>query len=146
MAAAAVYREKLRHDATGHQAPEHLAAAALMPLTGRAEGKAGIPRALVATPAGTARDLRDVERDQTMTRHAWNILESGGPEAYLRAPVALREATRIYWQECLRSGQPMASRVCAPTVDALRSLDRSSLEGKVRRPNRRVGEPHVNRR
>ena len=58
-----------------------------------------------------------------MTRHAWNILESGGPEAYLRAPVALREATRIYWQECL-SERP-ADGMCAPTVDALRAwIDR----------------------
>src|SRR6476620_6210260 len=32
MAEAAVYREKLHHDATGHQAPERLAAAALLPL------------------------------------------------------------------------------------------------------------------
>ncbi len=76
MAEAAVYREKLRHDTTGYQTPEHLVGAALLPLTGRAEGKANIPQALVATPAGTARDLRDVKRDQTMTRNAWNILVS----------------------------------------------------------------------
>src|SRR6476619_6735694 len=40
MAEAAVYREKLRHDATGYHTPEHLVGAALLPLTGRAEGKA----------------------------------------------------------------------------------------------------------
>ena len=68
--------------AAGYQTPDHLVGAALLPLTGSAEGKANIPQALVATPAGTARDLRDVKRDQTMTRHAWNILEAGGPEAY----------------------------------------------------------------
>jgi hypothetical protein len=33
MAEAAVYREKLRHDATGYQT-EHLVGAALLPLTG----------------------------------------------------------------------------------------------------------------
>jgi hypothetical protein len=70
MAEAAIYHEKLRHDATGYLTPEHLVGAALLPLTGSAEGKANIPQALAATPADTARDLRDVKRDQSMTRHA----------------------------------------------------------------------------
>src|SRR6476619_4063316 len=38
MAEAAVYREKLRHDATGYQTPDHLVGAALLPLTGSADG------------------------------------------------------------------------------------------------------------
>ena len=118
MAEAAVYREKLRHDATGYQAPEHLVGAALLPLTGSAEGKASIPQALVATPVATARDLRDVKRDQTMTRNAWNILMAGGPEAYPRAVAALREDTRAYWQECLAE-RPADGMTYAPTVDAL---------------------------
>ena len=58
--------------------PEHLAGAALLPLTGSADHKANIPQALAATPTDTARDLRDVKRDQTMTRNAWNILAAGG--------------------------------------------------------------------
>src|SRR5450631_103381 len=37
MAEAAVFREKLRHDATGYQIPEHLAGAALLPITGSAD-------------------------------------------------------------------------------------------------------------
>ena len=124
MAEAAVYREKLRHDATGYQTPEHLVGAALLPVTGSADGKANIPQALVATPAATARDLRDVKRDQTMTRNAWNILEAGGPEAYPRALAALREDTRAYWQECL-SDRPADGMTYAPTVDALRAwIDR----------------------
>ena len=119
-----MYREKLRHDATGYQAPDHLAAAALLPLTGSADGKANIPQALVATPAATARDLRDVKRDQTMTRHARNILEAGGPEAYARALAALREDTRIYWQECL-SDRPDDGLAYAPTADILKAwIDR----------------------
>lgn len=67
MAEAAVYREKLRHDATSYRGPESIAGAAIMPLTGKAEGVASIPQALSATPADTARDLRDVKRDQGMT-------------------------------------------------------------------------------
>jgi hypothetical protein len=124
MAEAAVYREKLRHDAAGYQTPEHLVGAALLPLTGSAEGKASIPQALVATPAGTARELRDVKRDQTMTRNAWNILEAGGSEAYPRALAALREDTRAYWQECLAE-RPADGTTYAPTVEALRAwIDR----------------------
>ncbi len=118
MAEAAVYREKLRHDATRYQTPEHLVGAALLPLTGRADQKANVPQALAATAAGTARDLRDVKRDQTMTRNAWNILAAGGPEAYLRAVAALREDTRAYWQECLAE-RPADGMAYAPTVDAL---------------------------
>ena len=124
MAEAAVYREKLRHDATGYQTPDHLVGAALLPLTGSADGKANIPQALVATPAATARDLRDVKRDQTMTRHARNILEAGGPKAYARALAALREDTRIYWQECL-SDRPDDGLAYAPTADMLKAwIDR----------------------
>jgi hypothetical protein len=101
MAEAAVYREKLRHDATHYNDPEHLAGAALMPIMGNAQAKADIARALSATPTDTARDLRDVKRDQAMTQRAWNILTAGGPDAYPRALSALRDDTRCYWQECL---------------------------------------------
>ena len=124
LAEAAVYREKLRHDATRYQTPEHLVGAALLPLTGSAEGRASIPQALVATPAGTARELRDVKRDQTMTRNACNILEAGGSEAYPRALAALREDTRAYWQDCLAE-RPADGTTYAPTVEALRAwIDR----------------------
>jgi hypothetical protein len=104
MAEAAVYREKIRHDATGYQTPEHLVGAALLPVTGSADHKANVAQALTATPTGTASDLRDVKRDQAMTQKAWNILTAGGPDAYTRALSALRNDTRCYWQECL--GEP----------------------------------------
>jgi hypothetical protein len=65
---------------------------------------------LVATPTVTARDLRDVKRDQTMTRNARNILEAGGPDAYVRALAALREDTRTYWQECLAVAMDVRER------------------------------------
>jgi hypothetical protein len=118
MAEAAVYQEKLRHDATGYQTPEHLVGAALLPLTGRADQKANVLQALVATAVATARELRNVRRDQTMTRHAWNILVAGGPEAYPRAVAALREDTRASWLECLAE-RPADGMTYAPTVVAL---------------------------
>ena len=65
------------------------------------EGKASIRKAISATPRDTARDLRDVKRDQGMTQRALNILEAGAPDAYERALAALRDDTRDYWQECL---------------------------------------------
>ncbi len=86
-----MYREKLRHDANGYDTPEHLAGAALLPLTGSHDHKADIGQALAATPADTARDLRDVKRDQAMTRKAWDILADRGADAYARALAALRE-------------------------------------------------------
>ena len=108
MAEAAVYREKLRHDATGYQTPEHLVGAALLPLTGSAEGKANIPQALAATPADTARDLRDVRRDQTRTRHARNILAVGGQEAYAHALAALERIPGLSGSIACLSGRPTA--------------------------------------
>jgi hypothetical protein len=128
MAEAAVYREQVRHDATGYQTPEHLVGAALLPLTGSAEGKANIPQALAATAADTARDLRDVKRDQTMTRHARNILAMGGHEAYAQALAALRADTRAIWLDCLVE-RPADGMTYAPTVDALRAwIDRYRKE------------------
>jgi hypothetical protein len=118
MAEAAVYREKLRHDANGYDTPEHLAGAALLPLTGSHDHKADIGQALAATPADTARDLRDVKRDQAMTRKAWDILADRGADAYARALAALREDTRASWLECLAE-RPADGSAYAPTVDAL---------------------------
>ena len=58
-----------------------------------------------------------------MTRNAWNILEAGGPEAYPRALAALREDTRVYWQECL--SRPDGGLAYAPTADMLKAwIDR----------------------
>ena len=77
-------RQKLRHKATDYHSPEHIAGAALLPLTGAAEGKANIPRAIAATAAETARDLRETKRDQGMTQRALHILDAGDPGAYER--------------------------------------------------------------
>ncbi len=65
-----------------------VAGAALLPVTGDAKVKASIPQAIAATAADTARDLRDVKRDQGMTQRAWNILKAGGPDAYERALIS----------------------------------------------------------
>jgi hypothetical protein len=55
--------------------------------------------------ADTARDLRDVKRDEAMTRRALNILAAQEPDTYARAVAALREDTRSYWLECLEDSE-----------------------------------------
>ena len=101
LAEAAIYRERLRKDTTSSFEPEQIAGAALLPVIGKHKVEADIPRALTATSEDTARDLRDVKRDEAMTRKALNILVAGEPDAYVRAVAALREDTRSYWLECL---------------------------------------------
>jgi hypothetical protein len=49
MAEASVFRQELRHKATGFNGPERVAGSALLPLTGDSEIKADIPRAVAAT-------------------------------------------------------------------------------------------------
>ena len=120
MAEAAVYREKLRDDVTAYKTPEHLASAALLPLTGGADHKANISHALVATPSATARELRNVKRDRAMTRRAWDILEAGDPDAYTHALAVLREDTRAYWNQCLTT-QPDDGLTYTPTADVLKA-------------------------
>ena len=128
IAEAAVFRRKLRHTATDHNGPEHIAGAALLPLTGAAEAKASIPRAIAATAAETARDLRETKRDQGMTQRALNILDAGGPEAYERALAALHNDTREYWQDCL-SDPPDDGLTYAATAEALKEwLDHHRAE------------------
>jgi hypothetical protein len=101
IAEGAIYRDKLRKDTVSGFEPEQIPGAALLPLIGSRKVKADIPKALSATPADTARDLRDAKRDQAMTAKALNILTTGGADAYARALSALREDTRSYWLECL---------------------------------------------
>src|ERR1700704_2419349 len=98
---AAMYREELRRDVTGYTTPEHLAVAALLPLTGTTSCKANIAQALTSNTRDTARDLREVKRDQAMTRKAWDILVEGGPDAYAQGLASLREDTRSARLECL---------------------------------------------
>jgi hypothetical protein len=91
LAEAAVYRERLRKEAANTFNPEQIAGAALLPRTGMHKAKADLPQALAAAPSDTARDLRDVRRDQAKTTKAVNILTAGGPNTYARAVAALRE-------------------------------------------------------
>lgn len=118
LAEAAVYQEKLRHKATDYNGPDHVASAALLPLTGHTGSKADVPRAIAATATETARDLRETRRDQGMTQRALNILEAGGPGAYERGLAALRDDTRNYWLECL-SDPPEDGLTYAATAEAL---------------------------
>jgi hypothetical protein len=74
MAETAVYRERLRDDATGYNTPERLVGAALLLITEATDHKVSIPKALAASQTDTARDLREVKRDQAMTRKASDIL------------------------------------------------------------------------
>lgn len=101
IAEAAVYREKLRHDAGRYRGSDEIVGAALLPITGTTGGKATVGRAIAATSSETARELRDLKRDQGMTQRALNILQAGGPDAYERSLEALQENTRAYWQHCL---------------------------------------------
>lgn len=118
LADAAIYRERLRKDAAGSYEPEEIAGAALLPMTGKHKVKADIPNAITATPADTARDLRDVRRDQAMSSKALNTLTAGGPDAYARAMSALREDTRSFWLECLEEADADDSTY-KPTAEAL---------------------------
>jgi hypothetical protein len=104
LAEAAIYRERLRKDATSTYEPEQIAGAALLPAIGK-QVSADIPQALTATPAETARDLRDVKRDQAMASKALNILATGEADAYSRARCIGVSGTRTRWcrvetQEC----------------------------------------------
>jgi hypothetical protein len=120
IAETAVYREKLRRSAADYVGPNHVASAALLPLTGASESNASIPHAIAASSANTARDLRDAKRDQGMTQRALNILEAGGPAAYKFALGALRDDTREYWQGCL-SDPPDDGLTYATTAEALKA-------------------------
>jgi hypothetical protein len=118
LAEAAIYRDRLRKDATGSYEPDQIAGAALLPVTGNHKVKADIPQAFTATPADTARDLRDAKRDQAMTYKAVNILATGAPDAYARALATLREDTRSFWLECLED-KPADGLSYEPTAQAL---------------------------
>ena len=123
-AEAAIYREDLRRDAVGYATPEQLAGAALLPLTGNASHRPNIAQAIAAKRSETARELREVRRDQAMTRKAWDILEEDGPDAYARALAALRDDTHIFWSECLAE-PPEDGCDYAPTAAALKDwIDR----------------------
>jgi len=118
MAEAAIYRQKLHEDAACSLEPAQIAGAALLPVTGKHTLEADIPRALTATSEDTARDLRDVKRDEAMTRKALNILVAGQPDAYARAVAALREDTRSYWLECLEDSSD-DDPSCRPSAEGL---------------------------
>src|SRR5439155_13645585 len=74
VAEAAIVREKLRKDAAGAFDMDQVAAAALLPITGKLKASVDIPHALAATAADTARDLREVRRGQTPWRMAEGML------------------------------------------------------------------------
>ena len=105
----------------------------MLPLTGDVNGKASIPQAIAATPAETARDLRDVKRDQGMTQRALNILQSGGSGTYERALAALRDDTRAAWEECLAE-DPEDGLTYARTAEALQAWISHNWQNWYERP------------
>ncbi len=118
LAEIAIYREGLRKEAASTFEPEQIGGAALLPVVGMHNVKANLPHALIATPADTARDLRDVKRDQAMTSKAVNILVAGGPDSYALALAALREDTSSSWLECLEESDA-DDTTYRPTAEAL---------------------------
>jgi hypothetical protein len=118
MAEASVFRRKLRHKATDYNGSEHIVGAALLPLTGESEARANIPCAIAATATETARDLRELRRDQGIARDTLDILDAGGPDAYGRALAALHGDTREFWQDCL-SDPPRDGLTYTATAEAL---------------------------
>lgn len=76
LAEAAIYRDRLRKEATSTSDPAQIADAALLPVTGHHKVKVNMSQVFTATPSDTARDLRDVRRDKGMTTKAITILAS----------------------------------------------------------------------
>ena len=57
--------------------------------------------AIRATPKETAKEARDLDEDEAMTRNAVLILDAGKPKAYEQAVAALRAETREWWDDLL---------------------------------------------
>jgi hypothetical protein len=57
--------------------------------------------AIRATTEDTEEDLRDLQEDEAMTRHALELLCSRRNDAYEAALAALREDTRTWWSDTL---------------------------------------------
>ena len=55
--------------------------------------------ALLTTPAGTARDIAEVQNRLTAVSRARDILQAGKPGAYKAAMAELDERTKAHWQE-----------------------------------------------
>lgn len=134
LAEAAIYRERLRKDAANSFEPEQIAGAALLPVIGKHKVEADVSRALTATSEDTARDLRDVKRDEAMTRKALNILVAGEPDAYARAVATLREDTRSYWLECLETRRTTIQAIGQPPRawrPGYAAIGRSGMSGRL---------------
>ena len=72
-----------------------------------------------ATEADTATELADMEADETMTRHALDLLGKSRNDAYEAALEALREDTNQWWQDVLSGEVDQLSEDEEPyTVDA----------------------------
>jgi hypothetical protein len=64
---------------------------------------AWVVNAIRATPSDTREDIVDMEQDETMTKHALDLLSSQRNDAYEAALAALRADTQEWWAEVLAS-------------------------------------------
>ena len=75
--------------------------------------------AIRATAADTEDDIADMEEDETMTKHALELLKSRRNDAYEAAMEALREDTRQWWEHLLaRDPDDLDEDEEAATADA----------------------------
>ena len=90
----------------------------------------GVVDAIRATQADTEQDIADLERDETMTRHALDLLGSDRNDAYEVALATLREDTRHRWEHVLVR-DPDAPETDAKHYDADTAGLRRFLEGQI---------------
>ncbi|MGH8573462.1 MAG: hypothetical protein ACREX8_12940, partial [Gammaproteobacteria bacterium] len=103
--------------------------------------------AIRATPAETAEDMADLEKDEAMTRRALELLGASKADAYDAALTALREDTRHWWEEILVRGPGELEEVQEPyTADAaglLRFLEGETLPWYAMRRTELANRPLI---
>jgi hypothetical protein len=86
--------------------------------------------AIRASAEDTRDDLTDMEADETMTRHALELLRSKRNDAYEAALAALREDTQAWWADMLARDPDEIEEGEEPATADVEGL-RSFIEGEV---------------
>jgi hypothetical protein len=86
--------------------------------------------AIRATGDETQEDMREMEEDEAMTRHAFDLLGSRGNDRYEAALAALRADTRDWWADTLARDPDELEKGEEPAAADEAGL-RRFLEGKV---------------
>ena len=89
-----------------------------------------VVEAIRATAADTEDDVRDMQEDEAMTRHALDLLGSRRNDAYEAALAALREDTRAWWADMLARDPDELDEGEEPATADAEGL-RRFLEGEV---------------